>query len=353
MDWVEASGKSLVEAKEAVLDLLGVAEDDAEFVVLSEPKAGLFGRMRGEARVQARVRPVAPPPKRGRRQRPERRRDDSDRSANGNRGGRQNAGRNGGNESDGRKAESTQQSSRGNGGSESGSRGSSGGSGASRNRRRQRGEPAGRPDTGGDDRALTAVGSGGSDRAEDHRESNSEQRPGRGAPSNGAGHVPAESEDAMEETLTLEQQGETAQEFISGVIREFGLSADVGFRQIDDETVEVAATGNDLGILVGPRGATLTALQDLTRTYVQRQSVSRTDRILVDVGGYREKRSAALRRFTQGIVDEVKESGEERALEPMSAPDRKVVHDAVNELDGVETRSEGEEPRRYIVIAPS
>ena len=69
---MEASGKSLAEAKEIVLDLLGVAEDDAEFVVLSEPKAGLFGRLRGEARVQARVRPVAPPPKRGRRQRPDR-----------------------------------------------------------------------------------------------------------------------------------------------------------------------------------------------------------------------------------------------------------------------------------------
>jgi spoIIIJ-associated protein len=346
VDWVEASGKSLVEAKEAVLDLLGVAEDDAEFVVLSEPKPGLFGRMRGEARVQARVRPVAPPPKRGRRQRPERRRDGSDRSANGNRGGRPNAGRNGSNESDGRKAESTQLTARENGGS-------SGGSSTSRSRRRQRGEPAARPEASGDDRSLTAVSSGGRGQAEGRRESNGEQRLGRGAPSNGAGRVPAESEDAMEETLTLEQQGESAQEFISGVIREFGLSAEVGFRQIDDETVEVAATGSDLGILVGPRGATLTALQDLTRTYVQRQSVSRTDRILVDVGGYREKRSAALRRFTQGIVDEVKESGEERALEPMSAPDRKVVHDAVNELDGVETRSEGEEPRRYIVIAPS
>ena len=72
MEWVEASGKSLGEARETALDLLGVAEDDAEFVVLSEPKAGLFGRVRGEARVQARVRPMAPPPKRGRRQRPER-----------------------------------------------------------------------------------------------------------------------------------------------------------------------------------------------------------------------------------------------------------------------------------------
>lgn len=348
---MEASGKSLVEAKEAVLDLLGVAEDDAEFVVLSEPKAGLFGRMRGEARVQARVRPVAPPPKRGRRQRPERRRDGSDRPSGGGRGAKQQADRNGNGDSNGRKVESAQQSARSNGESGSDAEGSSG-LGGSRNRRRQRPEAGGRQDAPGG-RSLTAGNAGNKDGADGHGESKREQRLGRGAPSNGAGRVPAESEDAMEETLTLEQQGETGQEFISGLIREFGLSADVGFRQIDDETVEVTATGNDLGILVGPRGATLTALQDLTRTYVQRQSVSRTDRILVDVGGYREKRSAALRRFTQGIVDEVKETGEERALEPMSAPDRKVVHDAVNEIDGVETRSEGEEPRRYIVIAPS
>ena len=80
MEWVEASGKSLAEAKETVLDMLGVAEDDAEFVVLSEPKAGLFGRLRGEARVQARVRPVAPPPKRARRPRPDKKREGGDRS---------------------------------------------------------------------------------------------------------------------------------------------------------------------------------------------------------------------------------------------------------------------------------
>ena len=94
MEWVEASGKSLLEAKEVVLDLLGVAEDDAEFVVLSEPKAGLFGRLRGEARVQARVRPVAPPPKRGRRQKSDKRRD-GERSRNGGapaRGARPDAG---------------------------------------------------------------------------------------------------------------------------------------------------------------------------------------------------------------------------------------------------------------------
>ncbi len=157
----------------------------------------------------------------------------------------------------------------------------------------------------------------------------------------------------MEESLTLEQQGEAAQEFLAGLIREFGLDADVSFAEVDEDTVLVAATGDDLGLLVGPRGATLAAVQDLTRTFVQRQSENRTDRILVDVGGYRKKRNAALRRFTEGIVEEVKGSGTERALEPMSAADRKVVHDTVNEIEGFETRSDGVEPSRYVVIQPS
>jgi spoIIIJ-associated protein len=157
----------------------------------------------------------------------------------------------------------------------------------------------------------------------------------------------------MEESLTLEQQGAAAAEFLSGLIREFGLDAEVGFSELDEETVQVAATGDDLGLLVGPRGATLAAVQDLTRTFVQRQSENRTDRILVDVGGYREKRAAALKRFTEGIVSEVISSGEERALEPMSPADRKVVHDTVNEIEGVQTISAGTEPSRYVVIQPS
>jgi spoIIIJ-associated protein len=157
----------------------------------------------------------------------------------------------------------------------------------------------------------------------------------------------------MEESLTLEQQGEAARDFVAGLVREFGLEADVAYVEVDEDTVQVAATGDDLGLLVGPRGATLSAVQDLTRTFVQRQSENRTDRILVDVGGYREKRVAALRRFTQGIVDDVKTTGEERALEPMSPADRKVVHDTVNEIEGVETRSDGTEPTRYVVIQPA
>ncbi len=157
----------------------------------------------------------------------------------------------------------------------------------------------------------------------------------------------------MAEGMTLEEQGEVGRGFLSGLMSEYGIEASVETRVIDDETIEIAAKGEDLGVLVGPRGSTLAALQDLTRAVVQRQCPSRTDRILVDVAGYREKRSAALKRFSAQIAEEVLESRLERALEPMSPPDRKAVHDAVNEIDGVVTRSEGEDPYRHIVIAPS
>ena len=157
----------------------------------------------------------------------------------------------------------------------------------------------------------------------------------------------------MAEGMTLEEQGEIGREFLVGLLSEYGMAGSVETRVIDEETVEIAAVGDDLGMLVGPRGSTLSALQDLTRAVVQRRCPSRTDRILVDVAGYRERRSAALKRFSIQIAEEVIESGREKALEAMSPADRKAVHDAVNELDGVLTRSEGEDPNRFVVIAPA
>ena len=305
---MEASGKTLPEAKEIVLDLLGVAEDDAEFVVLSEPKAGLFGRMRGEARVQARVRPVAPPPKRGRRPKSDRRREGGDRARSGGgarKGGSGPSGR--GERSDGSSRNGNRSS--GGGGDEivvgtdadadadgSGSGDSGQGSNGSKS------TAAGRSN-----RRRRGTGGGAGDQ-------NSGQQKEQGK--QGTGPRSGESESKMEESLTLEQQGQAAADFVAGLVREFGLDAEVGYSEVDEDTVQVAAVGDDLGLLVGPRGATLSAVQDLTRTFVQRQSENRTDRILVDVGGYREKRVAALRRFTEGMSHEVIESGEERALEP-------------------------------------
>lgn len=157
----------------------------------------------------------------------------------------------------------------------------------------------------------------------------------------------------MADGITLQEQAEVAKEFIEGLLDRYGLDATVEVREIDEDTVELAAHGEGLGVLVGPRGATLAALQDVTRTVVQKHFPNRTDRILVDVAGYRERRVAALQRFTAQVAAEVLESGTERALEPMSAADRKVVHDTVVTIEGVTSSSQGDEPHRYVVVSPS
>ena len=160
----------------------------------------------------------------------------------------------------------------------------------------------------------------------------------------------------MAEGITLAEQADIAKEFLTGLLAAMNLTAEVSVKEIDEETVELSVNATpptELGVLVGPRGTTLQALQEITRTVVQAKSPSRTDRILVDVAQYRERRVAALGRFAQQVAQDVLESGEERALEPMSAADRKAVHDALTDADGIVTRSEGEEPRRFVVVAPA
>jgi spoIIIJ-associated protein len=328
MDWVETTGRTVEEAKEAALDQLGVDESDAEFVVVSEPKPGLFGRMRGEARVRARVMPTSPRPKRARTRRPGQ---EQRRSRGGQ--GRRSPGAGGAvavaDDADGEDViveASTDQASRNGSGA-----GRATGSG---NRRRRSRGGSGRGGTGNRQEAAPAASA-------QHR-----ARPPSGAKE-------GTEEDGAEMTLTLEEQGDSAREFVEGLIREMGLQADVSVRVVDESTAEVAVDGQELGILIGPGGATLGALQELTRTVVQKRTGGHSDRILVDVAGYRARRAEALQRFTRQVADEVLASGEERALEPMSASDRKVVHDTVNEIAGVETRSEGEDPRRHIVISPA
>jgi spoIIIJ-associated protein len=326
VEWVEVAAKTVEEATESALDQLGVAVGDAEVIVLAEPKAGLFGRTRGEARVRARVRPVGPRPKRERRPR--------DRERGGNRNqGSGNAPRQAAPKPDGRAAADGGASTSGGGSGERTGTGT--GTSRSARRRRNRSQAA----AGG---ALAGNGQSPSTATAPRPADKNQQR----------STEPKETV-AMAEGMTLEEQGEVGRAFLAGLLSEYGMQATVETRLIDEETVEIAARGDELGLLVGPRGSTLSALQDITRAVVQRQCPSRTDRILVDVAGYREKRSAALKRFSTQIAEEVIASGQEKTLESMSPADRKAVHDAVNEIDGVSTRSEGEDPNRYIVIAPT
>ncbi|MDP8936622.1 MAG: Jag N-terminal domain-containing protein [Actinomycetota bacterium] len=284
MEWVEVTAKTVEEAKDAALDQLGVDETDAEFEVLEEPKAGLFGLLRSQARVRARVLPAAVRPKVERRER--------------RRPGRSGGGGSGAGET--KAAES-----RG-GDRRSGGRGRAGGA---------RPEPAG---TGSARRSAPST-----------------------APEEGAGMIEDDG-DAVE----------VAEEFLTGLLAAFGARSQVERRVLDDDTVELAVTGDDLGLLIGPRGQTLAALQELTRTVVQRRIVGHSPRLMLDVAGYRQARREALERFTRSVADQVRSSGTPVALEPMPAPDRKVVHDTANALDGVSTTSEGEDPDRRVVILP-
>ncbi len=151
--------------------------------------------------------------------------------------------------------------------------------------------------------------------------------------------------------VTPEEVGDAAVAFMSGLTEALGADAEAAVA-VDGTEIDVTVTGGELGLLVGPGGRTLTAVQDLARVASQRRLGDHDTRLRVDVGGYREKRRAALVKFAGAVADQVRESGRAKALEPMASPDRKAVHDAVLELDGVTSRSEGDEPRRRVVITP-
>ena len=152
--------------------------------------------------------------------------------------------------------------------------------------------------------------------------------------------------------LSIEEQADAARGFADELIRAFGVSAAVGAEVVDDD-IELRIDGANLGVLVGPKGATLQALEELVRAVVQHAAGGQSARLHLDVAGYRQRRREALAAFVEQVADEVRASGNERALEPMGPPDRKVVHDTVADLDGVATTSVGEEPRRRVVIKPA
>ncbi len=141
-----------------------------------------------------------------------------------------------------------------------------------------------------------------------------------------------------------------AEDFLEGLVDAFGMSARVKSR-VEDGAVFVEIEGDGLGVLIGHRGATLAAIEEIVRTVVARRMRTKV-RIQVDIGGYRERRRSELADFARGLAERAVREKIQISLKPMSPADRKVVHDAVKEVEGVRTFSEGEEPRRNVVIAP-
>lgn len=297
MEWVEITATTIDDAKAIALDRLGVDDADAEFEVIEEPKAGLFGRTRGEARVRARIKPNSVRAKADRRDR--RGKPAGERSQN----SRQDAG------------ERTERAERGPR-SDRGSRGPS----RSRNDRNSRGDRNDR-----NDRGERAPRTDRAPRAE---------------------RAPREDLPPVDPTTV----SAVATTFLEGLVKSAGLNGSVSAK-VEGEHIDIDVLGEDLGFLVGTKGATLLALQDLTRVVSQRRLGDHETRLRVDVAGYREKRREALTRFALKVAGDVKSSGQARALEPMNSSDRKIVHDALTEVEGISTRSEGSDPFRRVVVA--
>ena len=146
--------------------------------------------------------------------------------------------------------------------------------------------------------------------------------------------------------------GEAAAQFMTELAAAFGSQATATL-EIDGSELDVRIDGDDLGLLIGPGGRTLMAVQDLARVASQRRLGDHETRLRIDVAGYRERRREALSKFAIAVAHEVQETGRTKALEPMMSADRKVVHDAISDIDGVASHSDGEEPRRRVVITPA
>jgi spoIIIJ-associated protein len=297
MEWVETTAKTVEAAREAALDQLGVGADEAEFDVIEEPRPGLFGRMRGEARLRARVRPAQVRPKQERRRK-----------------GR----------SDGTKTK-TDNSSNATPPADEIDQSSVAASAAS-----IEAETPSTPSPGAEPAASRST-TKRSKQNEEHTMSN---------------------EDRPQSTVTPDEVGAAAVAFMDGLTAAFGLDGSSSLH-VDELELRVDVTGSELGLLVGPGGRTLNAIQDLARVSAQRRLGDHETRLRVDVAGYRERREAALAAFARDVAEQVRTSGTARSLEPMSSSDRKVVHDVLNEEADVSSRSVGEDPDRRIIVEPA
>ncbi|MEA2507880.1 MAG: spoIIIJ-associated protein [Actinomycetota bacterium] len=175
----------------------------------------------------------------------------------------------------------------------------------------------------------------GTDREQNEREEDGAERGSHG-------------DDFASEPPPPEVVAETAREFVAGLLEAAELEAEV-LSSVEGGSAVIEVTGEAMGVMIGRRGQTLDAVQELTRTAVQHRLKARI-RVLVDIEGYRARRQASLADYATAMAERAKARGTEIELEPMSSYERKIVHTAVAEVAGASSYSEGEEPQRKVII---
>jgi len=296
VEWIETTGTSIDEAKDLALDRLGVAEDELEIQVLTEPSSAMFGLKKTEARLRARVRPISPQIKTERNNKNSR---DKNRK-------RSNQGRkNTTNKTNGEKSQ--------------------------KNNNQKNSKKT-------------------SEQLDDAKNS-SKNKDNRSQKSTKVKNNSRTRSDEVEtEKMDLSTQAEITESFVSGLLDKMGLESRVT-STIEDERLTVEAHGLNLGLAIGHQGQTVRAITELSRTIIQRKSKgSASGSMTVDIGGYRALRQSNLEKFTKAQAEAVLSDGISRALDPMGAADRRIAHNAVSDIEGVETISEGSNMDRRVVI---
>jgi len=140
--------------------------------------------------------------------------------------------------------------------------------------------------------------------------------------------------------------------FLESVLGLLGVDVDVDI-DIEEDGLhcDLNCSAEDGGLLIGRHGATLDALQYLTLRVLQAEGTDRM-RITLDVAGYRTRREKTLRQLAQNVANKVLDTGEAYHFEPMSAMERRVVHMAIVDIEGLSTESEGEGRKRHVVVFP-
>ena len=170
---------------------------------------------------------------------------------------------------------------------------------------------------------------------------------------NGAGDGEAP---ALEPFTPEPREGESddatrLREVVERIAREIGVQCTVEIEESDEEIL-VVCEGNDLGMLIGRHGQTIDAIQYLANAIVYRGRYEERKPVTVDAAGYRERRQATLDALALRMAEQASATGQRVELEPMTAVERKIVHEKLKDDPEVETTSEGTEPNRFVVILP-
>ncbi|MGH3900671.1 MAG: protein jag [Pseudonocardiaceae bacterium] len=150
----------------------------------------------------------------------------------------------------------------------------------------------------------------------------------------------------------LVQEGDAAGDYLERLLDLVDYDGDIDLDVEAGRAMVSIDGGGDLEKLVGPRGAVLEALQELTRLAVQQQTGARS-RLMLDIAQWRSMRRSDLSKLGRSTAEQVRDGGEPARLQAMTPFERKIVHDAVAAVEGVRSESEGEEPQRRVVVLPS